>query len=106
MRLFSIGCYRYIAAPPIEPTAMDDPAALLNFFFDNRETTIFNGARNIEKQRHTQSARYETTEGMAEAGRSMAQSMPTSPFNRSTPVRRRDVKIGTPVKTASMAPIG
>ncbi len=93
-RLFS----QYIAAPPIEPTAMDNPAALLNFFFANRETTIFDGARNIEKQRHTRSARYETAEGMAEAGRSMAENLPTNPFHGSTPVRRRDVKIGTPVK--------
>jgi hypothetical protein len=77
----------YIAAPPIEPTVMDDPAAPLYFFFDN-----------CEKQRRTQSPRYKTAEAMAEAGRLMAESLPTSAFHGSTPAKRREIKIGTPVK--------
>ncbi|MBW6423769.1 hypothetical protein KX729_20115 [Rhizobium sp. XQZ8] len=84
----------YLKAPAVPPTSAGDIETLLHAFFDNRENTLFDGARNVEFNRHIQAQRFENAEKLSAVAELLAREMPTSAFHGSTAVRRGNIKIG------------
>lgn len=84
----------YLKAPAVLPTSAGDIETLLHTFFDNRENTIFDGARNVEFNRHIQAQRFESAEKLRAVVELLAREMPTSAFHGSTAVQRNNIRIG------------
>jgi len=84
----------YLKAPAVLPTVAGDVETLLHSFFDDRESAVFDGARNVEFNRHIQAQRFESAEKLRAVAELLAREMPTSAFHGSTAVRRSNIRIG------------
>lgn len=85
-----------LAEPSVTPTSASSPEALLQFYFDHREETVFNGIRSVEFDHHVKGRRFETAADIEESVRFVGVNLPTNAFHSSTQLVRRDLRFDAP----------
>lgn len=85
-----------IKKPSVIASSASTPEILLQGYFDRREETIFDGARNVEFDHYVSGRRFETSEDIKKSAIASGHEMPTNAFQSSTAVVRRAIRFGVP----------